>query len=81
MFLLGCCVKTVGLGKWKGSEFSLSLEQQPEGWLCLVEGGGWLVTGLLARREGSVPKMTFECALAILIRTFLKGRKVELGNV
>lgn len=25
--------------------------------------GCWFVTGLLARREGSVPEMTFECAL------------------
>lgn len=36
--------------------------------------GCWLVTGLLARREGSVPKMTFECALAISIRPLLGGR-------
>lgn len=39
-----------------------------------MERGCWLVTGLLASREGSVPEMTFECALAILSRIFLGGR-------
>lgn len=75
MLLLGCAVKTVGLGRWKGwSEFSLCLDQSPKGQDCLVERGCWLVTGLLASRKGSVPEMTFECVLAIVIRTFLRGR-------
>lgn len=74
MLLFGCSVKAWGLGGWGKSE-GISFVS------ALRRGGCRLVAGLLASREGSVPKTTFECALAILTRTFLRGGgKVEFGR-